>query len=40
MMEKFMLLGAFSRGRKPGGNPSGKSAAPIPEEAKAMSIFD
>jgi hypothetical protein len=40
MMKKFMTSGAFSKGRKPGGDPSGKSAAPIPGEAEVMTIFD
>jgi hypothetical protein len=29
MMKKFMTSGAFSKGRKPGGDPGGKSVAPI-----------
>jgi hypothetical protein len=39
-MKKFMTSGAFSKGRKPGGDPSGKSEAPIPGEAEVMTIFD
>jgi hypothetical protein len=40
MMKNFMTLGAFSKSRKPGGDPGGKSAAPIPGEAGVMTIFD
>jgi hypothetical protein len=40
MMKKFMSSRAFSKDRKPGGDPGGKSAAPIPGEAKVMTIFD
>jgi hypothetical protein len=29
IMKKFMTSGAFSKGRKPGGDPGGKSVAPI-----------
>jgi hypothetical protein len=39
MIKKFMTSGAPSRGSKLGGNPGGKSAAPIPEEAEVMTIF-
>jgi hypothetical protein len=40
MIKKFMTSGAFSKGRKSGGNPGGKSTSPIPEEVEAMTIFD
>jgi hypothetical protein len=40
MMKKFMTSWPFSKGHKPGGDPRGKSVAPIPEEAKVMTIFD
>jgi hypothetical protein len=40
LMKKFMMSGAFSKDRKPGGDPGGKGAAPIPGEAKVMTIFD
>jgi hypothetical protein len=40
MTKRFMTSGAFSKGRKPGEDPGGKSVAPIPEEAEVMTIFD
>jgi hypothetical protein len=40
MIKKFIMLRAFSKGSKPGGDPGGKSAAPIPGEAEVMTIFD
>jgi hypothetical protein len=40
MMKNFTTSGAFSKGWKPGGDPGGKSAAPILGEAKVMTIFD
>jgi hypothetical protein len=40
MMKNFMMSGAFSKGRKPGGDLGGKSAVPIPEEVEVMTIFD
>jgi hypothetical protein len=39
MMKKFMTSRAPSRGSKLGGDPGGKSAAPIPEEAEVMTDF-
>jgi hypothetical protein len=39
MMKILMTSGAFNKGRKPEGDPSGKGAAPIPGEAKVMTIF-
>jgi hypothetical protein len=38
-MKEFMTLGSPSRGSKLGGDPGGKSAAPIPGEAEVMTIF-
>jgi hypothetical protein len=38
MMKKFMTSGAPSRDGKPGGDPGGTRAAPIPREVKVMSI--
>jgi hypothetical protein len=40
MMKKFVTSGAFSKGRKSGGDPGGKSAVPIPGEAEVATIFD
>jgi hypothetical protein len=40
MMKKFMTSGTFSKGSKSGGDPGGKSVAPILGEAKVMKIFD
>jgi hypothetical protein len=40
IMKNFMTSGAFSKGRKPREDPGGKCVAPIPGEAKVMSIFD
>jgi hypothetical protein len=40
MMKKFMTSEPFSKGRKPGEDPVGKSVAPILGEAKAITIFD
>jgi hypothetical protein len=40
MMNKFMMSGAFSKGRKPGGDPARKSVAPIPGEVEVMTIFN
>jgi hypothetical protein len=40
LMKKFVTLGAFSKDRKLGGDPGGKSAAPIPGKAEVMTIFD
>jgi hypothetical protein len=40
MMKKFMMSGAFSKGRKPGGELNRKSAAPIPKEVEVMTLFD
>jgi hypothetical protein len=39
-MKKFVTLGAFSKDRKSGGDPGGKSAAPIPGKAEVLTIFD
>jgi hypothetical protein len=39
MMINFMMLGTFSKGRKPGGDPGEKCGA-IPREAKVTAIFD
>jgi hypothetical protein len=39
MMKKSMMSGAPSRGSKLGGDPGGKSEAPIPREAEVMTIF-
>jgi hypothetical protein len=38
MVKKFMTLGAFSKGSKPGGDLGGKDVAPIPGEAKIMTV--
>jgi hypothetical protein len=40
MMKKFMTSGAFSKGKKPRGDPDGKRVPPIPGEAEIMTIFD
>jgi hypothetical protein len=40
IIKNFMMSGAFSKGRKPGGDPGGKSSAPITREVKVMTIFD
>jgi hypothetical protein len=40
MMKKFMMSGAFSKGKKPGGDSGWKSAVPILGEAEVMTIFD
>jgi hypothetical protein len=40
MIKKFMTSAAFSKDRKPGRDPGGKSAVPIPGEAEVMTIFD
>jgi hypothetical protein len=40
LMKKFMMSGAFSKDRKLGGDPGGKSATPILGEADVMTIFD
>jgi hypothetical protein len=40
MMKKFMTSGAFSKDRKPGGDPGGKGTAPVLREAEVMTIFD
>jgi hypothetical protein len=40
MIKEFMTSGTFSKGRKLGGDLGGNSAAPIPGEAKVMTIFD
>jgi hypothetical protein len=37
---KFMMSGALSIDRKPGGDPIRKSAAHIPGEAEVMTIFE
>jgi hypothetical protein len=39
-MKKFLMSGAFSKGRKPGEDPGGKSATPIPREVEVMIIFN
>jgi hypothetical protein len=40
MMKFFMMLGAFSKGRKLEGDLGGKGTTPIPGEAEVMTIFD
>jgi hypothetical protein len=40
MMKKFMTSGAFSKGRKSGGEPGWKSVAPIAGEPEVMTISD
>jgi hypothetical protein len=35
-MKKFVMLGAFSKGRKPRGDPGGKSVVPIPGERRSQ----
>jgi hypothetical protein len=40
MMKKFMTSGAFSKGRKLGGEPGGKSVVLILGEVEVMAIFD
>jgi hypothetical protein len=40
MMKNFMTSGAFSKGRKPGGDLGGKSVTPILGETEVMTIFD
>jgi hypothetical protein len=39
MMKFFMTSGAFSKGRKPVGDPSGKDVTPLPGDAEVMTIF-
>jgi hypothetical protein len=39
MMKIFMMLGAFSEGRKLEGDPSGKGVAPIHREVEVLTIF-
>jgi hypothetical protein len=40
MMKNIITSGAFSKGRKPGGDPFGKRAVALPKEAKDMTIFN
>jgi hypothetical protein len=40
MMKNFMTSGAFSKGRKPRVDPSGKATVPIPGQAEVLTIFD
>jgi hypothetical protein len=39
-MKKIIASGAFPKDRKQGGDPGGKSAAPILGDAEVMTIFD
>jgi hypothetical protein len=40
MMKNFMTSGAFSKGKKPGGDSGGKGVAPILGEVEVTAIFD
>jgi hypothetical protein len=40
VIKNFKTSRAFSKGRKPGGDPGGKSVVPIPREEEVMTIFD
>jgi hypothetical protein len=40
MMKNFLTLGAFSKGRKPNGDPGREAAIDILGEAEVTTIFD
>jgi hypothetical protein len=39
MMKNYMTMGAFTKGKKPEGDLTGKVAAPFPKEKMVMSIY-
>jgi hypothetical protein len=39
MMKTYMTTRTFAKGKKPKGDPTGKVAAPFPEEKAVMSIY-